>query len=179
MKQFNRMNNMKNHVRNRVRNHTTQEEVLRLVQQAGDKVAEAMNIISDVGARFGITVHFEHFEQSVNQAINRASDGISDGISDDESNEVLARLSTGTSDMLSDEEKANIVTLSELAEMISDETDIEKECALEVLEGAFDLIEEYGLILDLGSWDSYDSYDDNCDDHDCGCLNPSLCQVHF
>ena len=154
MKQFNRMNNMKNHVRNDM----TQEEVLKLVQEAGDKVAEAMNIITNVGAQFGINVHFEHFDH-FEQAANRASD--------DESNEVLAKLSTGTSDMLSDEEKANIVTLSELAEMISDETDIEKECALEVLEGAFDLIEEYGLILDLGSWDSYD----NCGNCDCGCYD--------
>ena len=75
--------------------------------------------------------------------------------------------------MLSDEEMLNIVTLPDLAEMISDETDIKEECALEVLEAAFDLIEEYGLILDLGSWDIDDSdndsdngSDDDIDDDD-------------
>ena len=67
--------------------------------------------------------------------------------------------------MLSDEEMTNIVTLSDLAEMISDETDIKEGCALEVLEAAFDLIEEYGLILDLGSWDIDDSDSDNDSDN--------------
>ena len=46
-------------------------------------------------------------------------------------------------------------------------------CALEVLEATFDLIEEYGLILDLVSWDSNNSdndsdngSDDDIDDDD-------------
>ena len=175
-KHFNHAHRINNYAMNQ---RMTQEEILQLVQKAGDKVAEAMNIITDVGEQFGINVHFNqiHFDQTrrsnqpankmaswtrrSNQSANGASDNKNNNENEDnESSEVLARLSTGTSDMLSDEEMTNIVTIPDLAEMISDETDIKEECALEVLEAAFDLIEEYGLILDLGSWDSNDSDND-------------------
>ena len=165
-KHFNHAHRINNYINNYAMNQRmTQEEILQLVQKAGDKVAEAMNIITDVGEQFGINVHFNqiHFDQT--RRSNRAANGASDNENnneneDNESSEVLVRLSTGTSDMLSDEEMLNIVTLPDLAEMISDETDIKEGCALEVLEAAFDLIEEYGLILDLGSWDSNDSDND-------------------
>ena len=191
-KQFNQAHHAVNHPVNRHANQRfkmTQEEILQLVQQAGDKVAEAMNIITDVGARFGINVHFDqiHFDQTrrsnqpANKMANRAgrSNRAANGASDNENNneynndnennessEVLARLSIGTSDMLSDEEMANIVTLSDIAEIIADRTDIKECCALEVLEAAFDLIEEDGLILDLGSWDSDNDSDNGIDDDD-------------
>ena len=191
-KHFNHSHHINNYMNNyAINQRMTQEEILQLVQKAGDKVAEAMNIITDVGARFGINVHFDqiHFDQTrrsnqpankmanrtgrSNRAANGASDNENENNDDNENNEsseVLARLSIGTSDMLSDEEMTNIVTLPDLAEMISDETDIKEGCALEVLEAAFDLIEEYGLILDLGSWDSdCDCY--GCDNyHDYGDL---------
>ncbi len=181
-KHFNHAHHINNYMNNYAMNQRmTQEEILQLVQQAGDKVAEAMNIITDVGARFGINVHFDQVDQPANKMANRtgrsnrAANGASDNENnndneDNESSEVLARLSIGTSDMLSDEEMLNIVTLPDLAEMISDETDIKEGCALEVLEAAFDLIEEYGLILDLGSWNSdCDCY--GCDNyHDYGDL---------
>ena len=184
-KHFNHTHHINNYAMNQ---RMTQEEILQLVQKAGDKVAEAMNIITDVGEQFGINVHFNqiHFDQtrqsnqpankmaSWTRRSNRAANGASDKENNNENNddnennessEVLARLSIGTSDMLSDEEMTNIVTLSDLAEMISDETDIKEGCALEVLEAAFDLIEEYGLILDLGSWDIDDSDSDNDSDN--------------
>ena len=191
-KHFNHAHRINNYINNYAMNQRmTREEILQLVQQAGDKVAEAMNFITDVGTRFGINVHFNQVEQS-NQVANKktsqswrsnqsangtvansTSDNENENNNDNESSEVLVRLSTGTSDMLSDEEMTNIVTIPDLAEMISDETDIKEECALEVLEAAFDLIEEYGLILDLGSWDSNDSdndsdngSDDDIDDDD-------------
>ena len=169
-KHFNHAHRINNYINNYAMNQRmTQEEILQLVQKAGDKVAEAMNIITDVGEQFGINVHFNqiHFDQTrrSNRAANGASDNENNNENNDdnennESSEVLARLSIGTSDMLSDEGMLNIVTLPDLAEMISDETDIKEGCALEVLEAAFDLIEEYGLILDLGSWDSNDSDND-------------------
>ena len=184
-KHFNHAHHINNYINNYAMNQRmTQEEILQLVQKAGDKVAEAMNIITDVGEQFGINVHFNqiHFDQTrrSNQPANkmaswarrsnRAANGASDNDNNNdnennESSEVLARLSIGTSDMLSDEEMLNIVTLPDLAEMISDETDIKEGCALEVLEAAFDLIEEYGLILDLGSWDIDDSDSDNDSDN--------------
>lgn len=38
---------------------TFQKKILSLVQRAGDKVAEAMNIVDEVGAMTGINIHFE------------------------------------------------------------------------------------------------------------------------
>ena len=38
---------------------TFQRKILNLIQQAGNKIAEAMNIIDEVGATTGINIHFE------------------------------------------------------------------------------------------------------------------------
>ncbi|MBR1438247.1 MAG: hypothetical protein IJ587_06885 [Synergistaceae bacterium] len=43
---------------------TFQKKILDLVQQAGDKVAEAMNIVDEAGTIAGINVHFERGERS-------------------------------------------------------------------------------------------------------------------
>ena len=69
-KHFNHAHHMNNYA---MKQRMTQEEVLQLVQKAGDKVAEAMNIITDVGKQFGINVHFDQARRS-NRAANGASD---------------------------------------------------------------------------------------------------------
>ena len=115
-----------------------QKEIMRLIQQAGDNVAEALNIIEKVGDKFGVNVRFMRAKVNKVDRSNSHSHYSCGKINDvKEVGEVRGAFLTE-------------VTLHELAEMVSKETRIKKMRALDVLETAFDLIEENELILDLG-----------------------------
>ena len=116
------------------------KEVMRLIQQAGDNVAEAMKIIEKVGDRFGVNVRFMRVK--VNKVDCSNSNSHYSCYSCDKVNDVRDVREVGEAFLTE-------VTLHELAEMISEETRIKAMCALDVLETAFALIEENELILDL------------------------------
>ena len=57
---------------------------------------------------------------------------------------------------INDDFKLKEVTLPELARLVASRTGIKRSCALEVLEAAFSIVDERGLIFDLGT----EVYDD-------------------
>ena len=163
---------------------TFQKKILSLVQRAGDKVAEAMNIVDEVGAIAGINVHFERgglselaelSEQDNHQGKHlKHSDDNLGGHCDsryNHSNRINENCEADDVDDLDgfDEIKIKEVTIPDLAEMISERTCFKPECTLCVLNMALDLMQEQNLILDLGTISAEDTdnaYDcDNC--HNC------------
>ena len=132
-----------------------QKKILSLVQRAGDKVAEAMNIVDELGAITGINVQFERggrSEQDKCIDVHDKSYGVDEADDIDEFDEA--------SDEASDEIKE--VTIPELADMISDRTCFKPECTLCVLNTAFDLMNEQNLMLDLGTF-SADTSDEGAE----------------
>ena len=124
-----------------------QKKILSLVQRAGDKVAEAMNLVDEAGAIAGINVHFE-------RCVERDEHGKRTNVYDKsyEADEI---------DEASDEIKE--VTIPELADMVAERTCFKPECTLCVLNTAFDIMDEQKLMLDLGTI-SADTSDENVED---------------
>ena len=122
-----------------------QKKILSLVQRAGDKVAEAMNLVDEAGAIAGINVHFERSklaERTKMAVRNEQGDHINKSYEADDID--------GIDDIdYSDEIKE--VTLPELADMVSERTCFKPECTLCVLNTAFDVMDEQNLMLDLGT----------------------------
>ena len=161
---------------------TFQKKILDLVQQAGDKVAEAMNIVDEAGTIAGINVHFERGERSKLTERNEQSrwnqqDEWSDHrtkhprhLDDDlcnrdgrnnhvdasdifyEANEADAHAENYEADEADYSDEINEVTIPQLAEMISERTCFRPECTLCVLNTAFALMDERNLMLDLGTF---------------------------
>ena len=91
-----------------------QKEIMRLIQQAGDNVAEALNIIEKVGDKFGVNVRFMRAKVNKVDRSNSHSHYSCGKINDvKEVGEVRGAFLTE-------------VTLHELAEMVSKETRIKK-----------------------------------------------------
>ena len=156
-----------------------QKKILSLVQRAGDKVAEAMNLVDEAGAIAGINVHFERSklaERTKMAVRNEQGDHINKSYEADDID--------GIDDIdYSDEIKE--VTLPELADMVSERTCFKPECTLCVLNTAFDVMDEQNLMLDLGtiSADTSEEEDtaDTEDDEtyaECGCRDCDNC-VHY
>ena len=166
---------------------TFQKKILDLVQRAGDKVAEAMNIVGEVGAIAGINVHFERSnlaernepcdyrgKHSRHSDINWGSRyGQSKHTSvPGKADEVYDIDDIDNLDEPDDEIKE--VTIPELAEMVAERTCFKPECTLCVINTAFDIMDEQNLMLDLGTIsadtpeDADECYEDGCCDCD-GC----------
>ena len=146
---------------------TFQKKILNLLQQAGDKVAEAMNIIDEVGAITGINVHFERGGRS-DLAERSEQDDYRHG--DSRHSDVNWGNRTDALDELDERDKFDKfdefdeiddiddfgeikeVTIPELADMISGKTCFRPECTLCVLNTAFDLMGEQNLMLNLGTF---------------------------
>ena len=124
-----------------------QKKILNLVQRAGDKVAEAMNLVDEAGAIAGINVHFE-------RCVERDEHGKRTNVYDKsyEADEI---------DEASDEIKE--VTIPELADMVAERTCFKPECTLCVLDTAFDIMDEQNLMLDLGTFSADTSEEDTED----------------
>ena len=167
-----------------------QKKILNLVQRAGDKVAEAMNIVDEAGAIAGINVHFERgirSEQDDHRGEHsRHSDGdlnVNWGSRYDQSNRDEADEADDIDDIdYSDEIKE--VTLPELADMVAERTCFKPECTLCVLNTAFDIMDEQKLMLDLGtiSADTSEEDTEGMDTEDdetyaeCGCHDCDNCR---
>ena len=117
-----------------------QKRILSLVQRAGDKVAEAMNLVDEAGAIAGINVHFE-------RCVERDEHSKRTDVHD-KSYEADGADDVDEFDEASDEIKE--VTISELADMVAERTCFKPECTLCVLDTAFDIMDEQNLMLDLG-----------------------------
>ena len=149
-----------------------QKKILSLVQRAGDKVAEAMNLVDEAGAIAGINVHFERcVERDEHSKRTDVHDKSYEADDIDEFDEA------------SDEIKE--VTIPELADMVAERTCFKPECTLCVLDTAFDIMDEQKLMLDLGtiSADTSEEEDtaDTEDDEtyaECGCRDCDNC-VHY
>ena len=134
-----------------------QKKILSLLQRACDKVAEAMNIVDEVGTMAGFDVHFERGIRSEQDDYrgehSRHSDGdlnVNWGSRYDQSNRDEADEIDDIDDIdYSDEIKE--VTLPELADMVAERTCFKPECTLCVLNTAFDIMDEQKLMLDLGT----------------------------
>ena len=124
-----------------------QKKILNLVQRAGDKVAEAMNLVDEAGAIAGINVHFERCVERDEQ--RKRTDVHDKSYEADEFDEA------------SDEIKE--VTLPELADMVAERTCFKPECTLCVLNTAFDIMDEQKLMLDLGTISADTSEEDTED----------------
>ena len=156
-----------------------QKKILSLVQRAGDKVAEAMNLVDEAGAMAGINVHFERGIRSEQDDYrgehSRHSDGdlnVNWGSRYDQSNRDEADEIDDIDDIdYSDEIKE--VTLPELADMVAERTCFKPECTLCVLNTAFDIMDEQNLMLDLGtisadtSDEDTEEIDKDADDAEC------------
>ena len=168
-----------------------QKKILSLVQRAGDKVAEAMNLVDEVGAMTGINVHFElgiRSEQDDHRdEHSRHLDGdlnVNLGSRYDQSNRDEADEADDIGDIdYSDEIKE--VTLPELADMVAERTCFKPECTLCVLDTAFDIMDEQNLMLDLGTFSADTSDEDTEEDVDtedeetyaeCGCHDCDNCR---
>ena len=143
-----------------------QKKILNLVQRAGDKVAEAMNIVDEAGAIAGINVHFERgirSEQDDHRGEHsRHSDGdlnVNWGSRYDQSN----RDEADDIDDIDYSDEIKEVTLPELADMVAEKTCFKPECTLCVLNTAFDIMDEQNLMLDLGTI-SADTSDEDTED---------------
>ena len=136
-----------------------QKKILSLVQRAGDKVAEAMNLVDEAGAIAGINVHFERGIRSEQDDHRGKRTDIHD--KSYEADESYEAYDIDEFDEASDEIKE--VTLPELADMVSERTCFKPECTLCVLNTAFDVMDEQNLMLDLGTI-SADTSDENVED---------------
>ena len=146
-----------------------QKKILSLVQRAGDKVAEAMNIVDELGAITGINVHFERgirSEQDDHRGEHsRHSDGdlnVNLGSRYDQSNHDEA----DDIDDINYSDEIKEVTLPELADMVAERTCFKPECTLCVLNTAFDIMDEQKLMLDLGTISADTSEEDAEEDAD-------------
>ena len=160
------INTTRNTTQNTMRNttycvmqSTFQKKILNLIQQARDKVAEAMNLVDEAGAIAGINVLFErggrseqdkHLNHSgsncgsrYNQ--NNRTDALDECYESDEANGI------DEFDNLDRLDEINEVTLPKLADMVSERTCFKSECILCVLNTAFDLMDEHNLMLDFGT----------------------------
>ncbi len=127
---------------------TFQKKILNLLRRAGDKVAEVMNIIVEVGAITGINVHFERIDlaerseqDDYRHGNSRHSDG-NWGNRTDALDELDERDKFDEADDIDELDEIKEVTIPELAEMISEKTCFRPECTLYVLNIAFDLMDE-------------------------------------
>ena len=134
-----------------------QKKIVNLIQQACDKVVEAMDIIDEVGAIAGIDVRFERCverdEQNDHQG--KCIDVHDKNYEADEAYDI------DEFDEASDEIKE--VTLPELADMVAERTCFKPECTLCVLNTAFDIMDEQKLMLDLGTFSADTSEEDTED----------------
>ena len=136
-----------------------QKKILNLVQRAGDKVAEAMNLVDEAGAIAGINVHFERcVERDEHSKRTDVHDKSYEADESDEADDI------DEFDEASDEIKE--VTLPELADMVSERTCFKPECTLCVLNTAFDIMDEQKLMLDLGTISADTSEEDTEEDAD-------------
>ena len=132
-----------------------QKKIVNMIQQACDKVVEAMDIIDEVGAIAGFDVHFERCVERDEQGDHRGehsrhSNGnlnVNLGNRYDQSNHDEA----DDIDDINYSDEIKEVTLPELADMVAERTCFKPECTLCVLNTAFDVMDEQNLMLDLGT----------------------------
>ena len=120
-----------------------QAEILAAIQRTGNNVAEVMNSLQALGAKFGINVNFTL--GGLKSGANRARVKYhAEEHHAEHSEPYISKIPQGKKC------KAQEVTIPELAAMISDELGMNEDCALDALETAFELMERYSLILDIG-----------------------------
>ena len=147
-----------------------QKKIVNLIQQACDKVVEAMDIIDEVGAIAGFDVHFERCVERDEQGDHRGehsrhSNGnlnVNLGNRYDQSNHDEA----DDIDDINYSDEIKEVTLPELADMVAERTCFKPECTLCVLNTAFDIMNEQNLMLDLGTFSADTSEEDAEEDAD-------------
>ena len=136
-----------------------QKKILSLLQRACDKVAEAMNIVDEVGTMAGFDVHFERCVRSEQDDYRGEHTDVHD--KSYEADESYEAYDIDEFDEASDEIKE--VTLPELADMVAERTCFKPECTLCVLNTAFDIMDEQKLMLDLGTISADTSEEDTED----------------
>ena len=139
-----------------------QKKILSLLQRACDKVAEAMNIVDEVGTMAGFDVHFERCVRSEQDDYRGEHTDVHD--KSYEADESYEAYDIDEFDEASDEIKE--VTLPELADMVAERTCFKPECTLCVLNTAFDIMDEQKLMLDLGTISADTSEEDAEEDAD-------------
>ena len=119
-----------------------QKKILSLVQRAGDKVAEAMNLVDEAGAIAGINVHFER---------SKLAERTKMAVRNEQGDHINKSYEADDIDGIDYSDEIKEVTLPELADMVSERTCFKPECTLCVLNTAFDVMDEQNLMLDLGT----------------------------
>ena len=131
----------------------TQAEILAAIQRTGNNVAEVMNSLQALGAKFGINVNFTLGYKKSGESRRGGIHGIhSDHL---ENGQCQTQRKLHRKPQISKISKISSrnpeeITIPELAAMVADERGINEDCALDALETAFELLEEYSLILDIG-----------------------------
>ena len=148
-----------------------QKKMLNTLQQAVDKVSEAVNIVDEVVTMLDINVQSERcgrYGRSGQDKHSKHSDGNWDNHCDRnnhiDSDDIF--YDSDEADNLDDldySDEINEVTLPELADMVSERTCFKPEFTRCVLNTAFELIDEQNLMLDLGTI-SADTSEDGADD---------------
>ena len=136
-----------------------QAEILAAIQHTGNNVAEVMNSLQALGAKFGINVNFTlgYKKSGENKEIGANGRRVGHGIHAErvEDGQCQTQRKLQKKPQISKISKISSrnpeeITIPELAAMVADELGMNEDCALDALETAFELLEEYSLILDIG-----------------------------
>ena len=130
--------------------NVARSEILAAIQRTGNNVAEVMNSLQALGAKFGINVNFT-------LGYKKSGESRRSGIHAEhvENGQCQTQRKLHRKPQISKISKISSrnpeeITIPELAAMVADERGINEDCALDALETAFELLEEYSLILDIG-----------------------------
>ena len=128
--------------------NVARSEILAAIQRTGNNVAEVMNSLQALGAKFGINVNFTLGYKKSGES---RRGGIHSEHVENGQRQTQKKLQKKPKiSKISQQGNPEEITIPELAAMVADELGMNEDCALDALETAFELLEEYSLILDIG-----------------------------